>query len=175
MRRPIILEGPDGAGKSTLAAALSKSLGLPVFHTGGPPADKKELTAKLKEVRKHAGRCIFDRVPHISEIVYRRVSQTKPFIPGSQMLHELEQDLRPVIVYCRLASISDMHQAISKEVKLHKPPEHLQQVSTRYQDVVNYYDEVMQYLSGAPTVTVIRYAWDSDTVDSLTEELLCAD
>jgi len=38
-----------------------------------------------------------------------------------------------------------------------------------YQD-----DEIMQYLSGVPTVMVLRYSWYSDTVDSLTEVILCA-
>lgn len=172
-QRPIILEGPDGSGKSTLAAALSEELGLPVFHTGGPPADETELREKLRNVREGAGRFIFDRTPHISEAVYRRAAQAKPFVDVAQMLRELEE-LRPVVIYCRLASVSEMYQAISKDKKAHKPQSHLEQVLIQHKAIVDFYDGLMRDLEKRSAATVLRYSWKTDPLRTLVEAIKCA-
>lgn len=41
--RVIVLEGPDGGGKTTLARAIAHELGYAVRHEGPPPVDREEL------------------------------------------------------------------------------------------------------------------------------------
>ena len=43
----LIIEGPDGAGKSTLVNKLSKDLKLPIYRSGGP----KEITDLVHAAR----------------------------------------------------------------------------------------------------------------------------
>lgn len=40
----IVIEGPDGAGKSTLAEAIADDFELAIRHTGGPGPDKRHQT-----------------------------------------------------------------------------------------------------------------------------------
>jgi len=66
----IILEGPDGSGKSTLGQMLSDRLGYQLVHSGKPKYD--ELVPKSLELAALKD-TIIDRVPWISEFVYSKV------------------------------------------------------------------------------------------------------
>ena len=68
----IIIEGPDGAGKSTLAKKLSKKLDKKVLHTGGPSSTLEELIGRVKIIEANPD-CIVDRFPYLSEIIYRKM------------------------------------------------------------------------------------------------------
>ena len=48
----IILEGPDGGGKSTLAGQLSASTGWPVVHRSAPKSEdeKRQMMAMYEQV-----------------------------------------------------------------------------------------------------------------------------
>jgi len=45
----IILEGPDNSGKTTLANKISARYNHPVYHAGGPPANKDEAYKRLSD------------------------------------------------------------------------------------------------------------------------------
>lgn len=64
----IILEGPDGAGKSTLAAILAEELNLDILRmTENGPKRIEEYRKRIK-----LKRCVIDRC-WISEMLYSRV------------------------------------------------------------------------------------------------------
>ena len=70
----IILEGFDGTGKSTLAKAIEKDVGLTVYHSDGRPLDRQDYDHRLHERRKfveHHPNVLFDRHTVISEHIYR--------------------------------------------------------------------------------------------------------
>lgn len=60
MTGPIVLEGPDGGGKSTLAATLAARHGLSVIHNG-PPATKSPSDLALGYVRQLRAMTVIDR------------------------------------------------------------------------------------------------------------------
>lgn len=71
----IILEGPDGAGKSTLVKQLSHDLDLPVAKractsTGGPVDDLGSWAARDVSRWRQFPLSLYDRHPFISEYIY---------------------------------------------------------------------------------------------------------
>jgi hypothetical protein len=90
--RDVIVEGPDGGGKTTLVTFLHKTLGLPVqprssTSTGGPIANLadwvKEQAIWPKGSIPHSR--LYDRHPIISEPIYGRYVR-----PGSQVQHPFD-------------------------------------------------------------------------------------
>ena len=72
MHRSVIIEGPDGCGKTRLASFLSEKLGLPIYTAGPPPKTLWGLIKNLNEqVRKIEAGYILDRCTPISQAVYR--------------------------------------------------------------------------------------------------------
>lgn len=173
MPKCIIVEGPDGAGKTTLLARLSSDLGRPVYHTGGPPANLEHLEVKLALVAEHSDHFLFDRVPHISEPIYSKATGKETYIPEPR-LHDLLEELNPVVVYCRLSSLSTMFESVDREKKPHKPTEHLEDVLRNYKAVVEDYDATMEKLSAKPGISVLKYSWEDDSYPALLEQIKCA-
>lgn len=75
--RHIIVEGPDGAGKSTLIKALSEMLSLPVHpkfaKSSGPDLETldRRTHADLESLAGYAkSPGVYDRYPLISELIY---------------------------------------------------------------------------------------------------------
>jgi len=85
----IILEGPDGAGKSTIAADLG-ALGYRVVHHACPPSERTEsgvFRHWLHRVYAHRKRkVVFDRL-HLSDIIYG------PMVRGSTPMTERGLDM----------------------------------------------------------------------------------
>jgi hypothetical protein len=68
----VILEGPDGCGKTTLAAHLVEQFGFEYRHEGPPPLDCDRLHYYgnlLLEAHKGTKPVVFDRF-HLGEVVY---------------------------------------------------------------------------------------------------------
>jgi thymidylate kinase len=64
----IVLEGCDGTGKTTLAAALASQHGYRVIHSGRTP-DGSDLAERYRALLATQGKIILDR-SFISELVY---------------------------------------------------------------------------------------------------------
>jgi hypothetical protein len=64
----IVLEGCDGTGKTTLAAALASQHGHAVIHSGRTP-DGTDLTGRYQALLATPGKIVLDR-SFISELVY---------------------------------------------------------------------------------------------------------
>lgn len=157
-RRTVIVEGPDGAGKSTLIQVLAEGLGRSLVHTGGPRATKEEVDEAMRMVEvRQAG--LFDRCSHISNPIYASVDgRQDPFTPEEYRARLAS--FKPIVVYCRLRSVDRMLSLILSTTKAHKPPEYLETVRKSYPKIVDLYDRHMSEIE--KVVPVIRYSWDED-------------
>lgn len=99
----IIIEGPDGSGKTTLANYLSESMGFPIVHRSTPKTqEEKDTMMKSYEDDIASGKnIIWDRCFY-SEMVYGPIKRDQSYIDLMGML-SLEIKLQSVgamIVYC---------------------------------------------------------------------------
>lgn len=174
MLRPIVVEGPDGAGKSTLVDYLAKTLGRSVYHSGGPILSKGVLEDLLTATEAALeSRTIVDRAPHISEPIYAKAGFRRQFL-RAQLMHSRLAEFSPIVVYCRRASLGDMFKSIDRTPKPHKPAKHLEDVLRDYRDLVFDYDKTMIMLpKDHPKIQVIRYDWATSTPSALLRDISC--
>lgn len=124
--RPIIIEGMDATGKSTLARYLADELGYIVKESEGPIYSPEELTDRLQRYdelsRRHGGGVIFVRHPLISEPIYAtHVHKREPFHTFGQSEYKLKLMVpKPIIVVCKPSGKKVDHQ-----LKIFDTPEYL--------------------------------------------------
>lgn len=99
----IIIEGPDGAGKTMLAEQLSKQNKCPIIHRSKPKddAEKAAMMGTYIQAIKERKNVIFDRCWY-SEMVYGAVMRDKSAISYPEM-YELEKRLAntgAMIIHC---------------------------------------------------------------------------
>lgn len=99
----IIIEGPDGSGKTTLANKLSKQTGYPVVHRSAPKSDEEKaaMMNMYKQAIKESKNIIFDRCWY-SEMAYGPIMRDTSVISFPEM-YELEKQLAKrgaLIIYC---------------------------------------------------------------------------
>ncbi|MEV6981742.1 hypothetical protein AB0M95_10865 [Sphaerisporangium sp. NPDC051017] len=80
----LVLEGPDGVGKSALAERLSRRHGFEVVHSPKTP-DHLDLASRYRAILGGAGRILFDRC-FISELVYGPLYRGRSRITWSQAI-----------------------------------------------------------------------------------------
>jgi thymidylate kinase len=80
----LVLEGPDGVGKSTLAERLSARYGFQVVHSPQTP-DHLDLADRYRSLLDGAGRILFDRC-FVSELVYGPLYRGRSRITWSQAI-----------------------------------------------------------------------------------------
>lgn len=134
----IHVEGPEGAGKSTLVEQLSYTLSLPVQPTQGPCTSREECLERVR-VRIGAGQLCDRSSGLISEIVYGSV------LRGHSMM--TLADLWPLFravrfIYCRPPDALLKHEPREGE-----DAEHVRQVNEKSAALIDRYDEVMVQLA----------------------------
>jgi hypothetical protein len=85
----VILEGPDGAGKTTLATHLEQEHGFHYIHTGKPSGNGSllvEYCLILDEARRSGEKIVIDRL-HVGESVYG------PLMRGTDLITSEGQDI----------------------------------------------------------------------------------
>ena len=99
----IIIEGPDGAGKTTLANKIKDQTGFMLLHRTQPKTeeDKQRMMDEYVQVIKAGKNCILDRSWY-SEMVYGPVMRDTSVITYPQM-YELERLLArngALLIHC---------------------------------------------------------------------------
>jgi adenylate kinase family enzyme len=118
----IILEGPDGSGKSTLGFKISEEIGLPIIHSGGPPKSEEELTLRVIYSQDNS---LLDRHPYLSEIIYGTLNGRTPMITFDKTWLWLSNN-KPLIIYCSPGLDYLLKNLDKLKTKAHKSAEHLQ-------------------------------------------------
>jgi energy-coupling factor transporter ATP-binding protein EcfA2 len=144
MPRLIIVEGPDGSGKTTLCRYIAGVTKREYYHTGGPPSTKQGMEENLATLRNkhrtHPQGLVVDRHPAISDPIYAEVNNRVLLLSKDRLEHAMDE-LDPIVVFCRIASIREMFMSIDKTNKPHKPVTHLAEVLENYKQVVTMYDK----------------------------------
>lgn len=131
----IIVEGPDGAGKSTLVNSLADRLRYIVHRNSGPPKDVEALHERINKYRSLPHWTICDRHAGLSELIYG------PIIRGTRIAFNPSAILPgKVLIYCRPPLETLMASHVIKESD---PPDHAQKVTERIKAIVEAYDAAM--------------------------------
>ena len=99
----IIIEGPDGAGKTTLANKIQQQTGYMLLHRSQPKTEeeKAKMMDEYLQVIKSGKHCSLDRCWY-SEMVYGPVMRDASVISYPQM-YALEQQLAKhggLVIHC---------------------------------------------------------------------------
>lgn len=98
----IIIEGPDGSGKTTLAEKLHKQTKYPIVHMSQPKTEdeKKRMLGEYLQMVRNGKNMIFDRCWY-SEMAYGPVMRGGSAIsyPDMYMLEEQLAKAGAIIIY----------------------------------------------------------------------------
>jgi hypothetical protein len=147
----IVLEGPDNAGKSTLATMLAKDLNIEVVHPGGPPANIADALircgeqAMIFQMGEHVS-FIYDRVTCVSDQIYRGVAEyCMSFgLFQADLMSEVEAG-NVLIVYCRPPNrvVKDFSSHVMKD---HETAEVVEHAKRNVDRIIFEYDELMHHM-----------------------------
>lgn len=152
----IIIEGPDNAGKSTLAGLVKLVTGRVVIPSEGPEKYPGEVEERVARYQADYRDVIYDRHPCISQNIY---SVVKPCVLLEESVIEKFYKTRPLLIYCR-----PLERGLEGHVvKDHDSPEFLQSLETNYDKVVAEYDKwglrraAIIYRIGDDTARVLNF------------------
>lgn len=104
LRHGIILEGPDGTGKTTIGRHLAEVFDVPYHYGGGPPKTDVDIVRccerNLLRIQEPS---VQDRTTFFSESIYRPIMEPEFAARTSVNLLEYQKRalaLDPIIVYC---------------------------------------------------------------------------
>lgn len=140
----IILEGFDGAGKSTLASRLSKKFNLVSYHAGGKPLSEIHKNECIRVQRAISDfPVIHDRVTCVSTFCYEML-MSKP--DGHDMVYHAKRllDYNPntIYVYCRHEEKYEQ----AHEIKDYDSNEHLAYIAANRKRIIEHYDMMYRFL-----------------------------
>lgn len=133
----VILEGPDGSGKTSLASRLLKGTGHStlLIRRSGPPTPIETLEFQAQWIAKQSMsglNIIADRHPIISEAIYRPVVRQEGNAPWSldEVVREIDgADL--LLIYCR-PSFARMNEARKVEEQMAGVADHFVKLVQMY-------------------------------------------
>src|SRR5690606_4664522 len=112
----VILEGPDGSGKSTLGTYLASQTERPLLHSPGVTQGELEMKAWVLRMLTSPLRdnLILDRFPLVSELVYGPVLRNEVLIPKFHPLYAAWHRIPTTLIYCRPPTDAIHEAAIAK-------------------------------------------------------------
>lgn len=139
----VVLEGPDGSGKSTLGRQLEASADLNVsyFHSSKPESvyDQSRIMDEIKSMITNRRTFIVDRAPWISDPIYAKVFNRHLFISNKEIIdHITDPNIR--VVYCSPKGIKPSDVSLAK--KSHKSQEYTAQVIAKHKRIIDAYDDL---------------------------------
>lgn len=128
----IVFEGPDHAGKSTLAKTVSDALRMPLQISSGVPKSYPEICERTQHYIDNLNGYVIDRHPCVSQVIYGELRNDPPL---PQHMVDAFYAQKPFLIYC-CANVD-----LSKHVpSVGDTPEHLAALETGFQLVVRAYE-----------------------------------
>ena len=127
----IVVEGPDGSGKSTLVNRIAQCVPFLIQPGAGPPKSPQEIRQRAFGYMKLEHK-IFDRHPLISELIYGRFRDPPTYIPQPHIKFFYQSE--PLIIYCY--GRGRVH-----ETKNYDTPKHLALIEDHDEEIRKAYDE----------------------------------
>lgn len=128
----IIIEGPDGGGKTTFAMLISDELGWQVIGSEGPPSNITDINHRALRAVKADG-VIFDRHPVISNAIYDKFRERK--MPIAETVTHLFNKQHNLVIY--VPGLPTLHGHIAKE---HDTPQHMALILDNHDKICKEYD-----------------------------------
>jgi cytidylate kinase len=128
----IILEGPDGSGKSSLAKQLSIDLNMKTFWSAGPPGNiykVKNCCNQQYDMQNH----IFDRVTCISEQCYNiPISSIRKQLLNYHLMRMMEDS---ILIYCT-ALVEESDDGLRNEKHDKMVKDNFEEIKLRYKNIM---------------------------------------
>jgi len=134
----IIIEGPDGAGKTTLAKMLHVIFKIPYLHSMKKLPETEEVAEERYNWYRYllGVRLITDRCYVISEAIHGPLLRHKSLITEEQLnqfIKEMNHTARVVYIFCDQKFMHDIDQDVSdREFEAEK---HSLEITTRYREI----------------------------------------
>ena len=161
----IILEGPDNAGKSTLAQKLSKDLKLEVVHPGGTKKNILDIITQCQNQAQVFGFSteldfIFDRATCISNLIYRNEPEYDRVYGIYQ--GQLKTAKNVVIIYCRPSDerLRNFDDHVTKD---HEDESIVQHAKDNVDRIIDEYDNLMAAFARDKHYNTLKYNFELDT------------
>lgn len=163
----VILEGPDGSGKSTLGTYLASQTGRPLLHSPGVTQGELEMKAWVLRMLTSPLRdnFILDRFPLISEPIYGPVLRNEVLIPKSHPLHTAWHRIPTTLIYCRPPTDAIYEAVIAKNESQH--------LLANMPHIINGYDqlisELLVHAQGMSEIRVHTFDYTRDSMDLMVD------
>lgn len=158
----IVVEGMDGAGKTSIASILGEWLGWPVVHAGGPPKDEEYVMRWMQTcLDRTRENVIQDRVTQISETVYGTVSNRSHL--AGLALYGLGPMMASgaIFVCCRPPTAVILDNLRRHSAKAWDTPEHVAMVKMQSMRLIELYDTLFATLRRGNRAIMFDYTVDA--------------
>lgn len=155
----IILEGPDGSGKTSLGEQIAPILNRQLIHSGGKPESVEKFHQRFFFAINNSEKYIFDRFNHISELVYGLLLRGRSIIPSNRIYGQLQllATLPTLIIYARPDKPTLFKRMQELNKKKHKEESLISAVASQSMAIIERYDLVMEDLSSILTIETYNH------------------
>lgn len=142
----IVLEGPDGSGKSTLGRILANIYDTTLFHPGSAPSTEMLREVSTQCLHKLKQGFICDRVNQISEYVYGPIMNNRNLVSDYELKGFIDlcrSNFWPII-YCRPEGIEHMADNQTEDPE-RDTEENTAKLKLNHRALVERYDQALNF------------------------------